>query len=249
MIQLQRSEFGIRVRYHVPQAHAMMIDHGPLPVEIEPGEEALYPLASHHVVAPQRFDDDNRRGGPRRLYHREERFIPKPHCNPDWTNPAHVCICPRARDYGSAKNWPHWPELARALEDEGLHVTAAGAPDSSVECGVPCAWEFQRFTDASIAMLLGARLVIATDAGLAHLAILCGRPLLLLTHHGLIAPGPQVDATGKVLAPAYGPVKLGRYYHAANWKGVPIHSAGSAWTNWRSVVSTAVLILKLNPGA
>ncbi len=234
-----RGEFGLKVRYHVPAVYALGTDHV---VMIEKGEEALYPRASGWISVDRR-EDDERRGWtepeppylpeqyPETIELRkgepEERFLPAPWMEQGVAR-ADVVICPRMRNYASSKNWPHWPWLAQSLETEGLTVFAAGAPDSSADIGCERAWDYVRFLDASIEAMLGARLVVATDAGLAHLAVLCGRPLLIITHGGLVAPGPVVDATGHAMEPAYWPVRLEEYYHAANHLQAPIH-VSNAW--------------------
>ncbi len=234
-----RGEFGLKLRYHVPAVHALGNGHV---VMIEKGEEALYPRAASWVSVDRRKDDERRGWSePVDAYLREhypetievskgepeERFLPAPHMEQDLGS-IDVVICPRMRNYASSKNWPHWPWLAESLEAEGLNVFAAGAPDSSVDIECERAWDHERFLDASIGAMLRARLVVATDAGLAHLALLCGRPLLLITYDGLVAPGPVLDAAGHAMEPAYWPVRLEEYYHAANHLQVPIH-VSNAW--------------------
>jgi hypothetical protein len=201
-------ELGMKIRWHVPQTYALGPGHI---IEIEAGDEALYPLAAEWRIVP-RVHDNARKVRPTRGGKPEKRFRPVPHVAQGIT--ADVVICPRKRAYGSAKNWPHWSMLA-----ELPGAFAAGAPDSSYDVDCPRAWDHARFLDASIEALRGARLCIATDAGLAHLAVLCGTPLLLITHRGLVAPGPQVDEHGRVTTAAYWPVRFEQYYRAANHCG------------------------------
>jgi hypothetical protein len=147
----------------------------------------------------------------------EARFLPAPHV-PQGIR-ARVVICPRERRYGSAKNWPHWH-----MFEDLPGVFAAGAPDSSYDVQCPRAWDYARFLDASVEAMRGARLVVATDAGLAHLAVLCGAPLLIITHRGLVAPGPVLDPSGRAMQSAYWPVRLDEYYLSANHTGSPIET-------------------------
>lgn len=222
MIRAFQGEFGLKIRYHVPRVYAMgEVDC----VEIEKGEEALYPRAKRWKII-ERAADDTRRQRPR-LQGPEKRFVPNPHMH-QHVGRVDVVICPRWRSYGSAKNWPHWKWLGQKLESMGYGVFAGGAPDSSAEVDCRAAWNYPRFLDATIEAMLEADLVVATDAGLAHLAVLCGRPLLLITHHGLVAPGPVVDAEGREMQAQYWPVRMDEYYHAANHRNAPIRTTG-AW--------------------
>jgi len=250
-----RAEFGMKIWWHAPAVHAIP---GDKIVYVEPGEEALYPSASEHRIVERQHNDHrrNRYSRDREFVNQiqqeallefgvdgveylapdtswpRERFVPEPFgpLSIDVTT-YDVVVCPRRRAYGAEKNWPEWFELTRRLSVEGLKVYAAGAPDSSY--GVPCryAWEHDRFLDASIEAMLSAKLVVSTDAGLAHLAVLCGRPLLLITHgRGLVAPGPVVDENGKHLEDQYWPVKLNRY-EEANHIGSEITVVPDAWYN------------------
>jgi hypothetical protein len=151
-----------------------------------------------------------------------------------------VVICPRARSYGSSKNWPHWNAL------ESLPgVFAAGAPDSSANVACPRAWDYGRFLDASIEAMRSARLVVATASGLSVLAILCGVPLLLITYRGLVAPGAQLDRERRVLQRAYGPVSdlMRRFYNPTNHRGVPIYEV-DAWDQPELVVNRVRELLR-----
>jgi hypothetical protein len=212
LIPAFKGEFGLKLRYHVPRVYALGAGHV---IEIEAGEEALYPLAKEWRVVPRGNDD--RRYGPGATHpgKAEQRFVPEPYVRQGVA--ADVVICPRKRNYGAQKNWPHWFHLS-CLPG----VFAAGAPDSSFDVDCPRAWDYARFLDASIEALRSARLCIATDAGLAHLAVLCGTPLLIITYRGLVAPGPIMSFTGRMIKPAYWPVKFDEYYAEANHTGSPI---------------------------
>lgn len=207
-VPVWRGEFGLKIRFHVPQTYALGRGHT---IEIEEGEEALYPLAAEWRVVPRQHDD-RRQLSPVRSGRAELRFVPEPHVPHEVE--ARVVLCPRKRKYGSEKNWPYWDMLQNLPG-----AFAAGAPDSSYRLKCECAWDYERFLDASIAAMRQALLCVSTDAGLAHLAVLCGTPLLLITHRGLVAPGPQRDAKGKVTTPAYWPVRFEEYYVKANHTG------------------------------
>lgn len=225
-VRAWRGEFGLKVYSHVPQVYALC-QREPCVVEIEEGEQALYPAAESWEIV-DRADDDTRYGAPPDLGVEPERFAAEPHVKQVDGSPD-VVICPRKRSYGSEKNWHEWPHLASKLKSYGVSVYAAGAPDSSMD--VPChrAWEYERFLDASIEMIRAADLVVATDAGLAHLAVLCGADLLLVTHRGRVAPGPVITSSGDVASSEYWPVKMHRY-REANHTGSRIETV-DGWTN------------------
>lgn len=231
-IPVFRGELGLKIRYHVPHV-ATLCQREPCVVEIEPGDEALYPFAAEHIVT-ERVEDSQRHGSPPDFRVPETRFRPDPY-EPQHVGPVDVVVCPRKREYGAAKNWDGWPELVERLPG---NVFAAGAPDSSYDVDVPRAWDFDRFLDASIEAMRSARLVIATDAGLAHLAVLCGAPLLLVTYRGLVAPGPVIDSRGRVTHKQYWPVRLDEYYRKAAHTGAPIHTV-DGWEDVGRVVAAA----------
>ena len=236
-----RGELGLKLYWHVPAVHAIA---GPKVVYVERGERALYPSARGHIEVERREDDDRRNH-----YHRDqdfvdqteaaarerfggdaeylrpdqkwprERFVPQPATCADVE--CDVVVCPRRRNYGAEKNWPEWFDFTERLVAEGVSVFAGGVADSSYH--VPCkrAWEYDRPLDATIEAMHAAKVVVATDAGLAHLAVLCGRPLLMITHgRGLVAPGPVIDEQGQHMEDRYWPVKMERYKegnHTGSW--------------------------------
>ena len=248
-----RAEFGMKVWWHAPAVHAIA---GDKIVCIEPGDEALYPSATEFRVVTQQHDDArrNRYSRDREFLDNvqrdviteygienvelifphddwpRERFIPEPrvrqgspHLYPD------IVVCPRRRRYGAEKNWPEWHDLTAGLVADGFTVFAAGAPDSSYEVPCPQAWDYDRFLDASIEAMLNAKLVVTTDAGLAHLAVLCGRPTAVITHGDLlVAPGPVIDETGRQMEDHYWPVKLERYVEG-NHTDAPLFFLDHAW--------------------
>lgn len=237
-----QGELGLKIRYHVPQV-ATLCKREPCRVEIEEGEEALYPFAAEHVIVP-RADDASRRGMPPKLGVPETRFVPEPNVT-HGINPTDIVLCPRARKYGAEKNWNGWVLLAARLWQAGLTTFAAGAPDSSER--VPysrLAWDEERFLDASIEAMRKTRLVIATDAGLAHLAVLCGAPLLIVTYRGLVAPGPVINSAGKIAHEHYWPVRLDEYYRKAAHTGAPIETV-DGWEDVGKVVAAAEVMLRM----
>ncbi len=254
-----RGEFGFICMEHAPQVNAV---EGRKIVCLEAGNEALYPGAAvyHHVA---RRPDGQRRARNESQYMDEIKaevssampecsksgvewivhdgsaprkyFIPRPHTPVD-VGQVDVVICPRRRTYGSDKNWPYWQELNDKLRGDGLKVYAAGAPDSSfdVRTNAGRSWDHGRFLDATIAAMHAAELVIATDAGLAHLAVMCGKPLVMITHgEGLVAPGQ--DDVGN----DYWPVHMDRY-ERENHCGSDIELVHHAFADWRGVADRAI---------
>ena len=239
---------------HAPQVHCAIGQQDNCVVCCEHGLEALYPRASNYYYVDRRIDSERREFLEPTLFEKiqnlfgedemdhefikpdlqapREYFIPEPyHAIEINTNPD-IVICPRKRSYGADKNWGHWQQLSDELCRMDLSVFAAGAPDSSdgtIHCKMR-AWDFPRFLDASIAAMLRAKLVIATDAGLAHLAVMCGVPLLLISYkNDLVAPG--CDDVGN----EYWPIKLDRY-QTANHEHVPIDVLPDSWNDPQKVL-------------
>ena len=242
-IPAYRGEFGLKVRFHVPRVYAAGEGHV---IEIEEGEEALYPLAKEWRVVPRipetatRFRFARPDSLLRKLPAAERRFQPTLHIpQSEGLADVDVVICPRRRAYGASKNWPHWSALYRALNDAGLATFAGGVRDGS-DPDVPClaAWDYERPLDATIQAMRSAKLVIASCSGLAHLAVLCGSPLLLFTYHGRVAPGPVINSSGRKVQNDYWPVRLDHYYHHANHMHAPITTL-DGWDDPDLVAATA----------
>lgn len=95
----------------------------------------------------------------------------------------YVVLAPGAR-YGSAKRWPGFAALARALAEGGGRVVLLGARG---EAG-PDLPRSDRVVDLSgktslreaLAITAGARAVVANDSGLAHAARAYGRPTVVI---------------------------------------------------------------------
>jgi hypothetical protein len=210
-----RGEFGHKVMWHAPRIHA---EKSPKVVCCEIGEEALYPSADEYIFV-ERKEDAKRRELERydikfRIAVQEDirkaragqaisfvhpdrrgptkRFVPAPHIVQDIS--CDIAVCPRKRGFGHAKNWKHWADLTRALTKNGHSVFACGAPDSSTDVPCPKAWEYERFLDATLEAFASADLVVATDAGLMHLAVMCGKPVAVIC-----APGERTNPNGPAI--------------------------------------------------
>jgi len=215
-ISAYRGEFGLKVMHHAPWAYAQGAGHT---VEIEAGDEALYPLAKRWLVvsrAPDATRTARPRVGPQRAY-----FRPVPYLSIGVS--ADVVICPRRRTYGESKNWNHWRTVAERLRAAGLRVFSGGVADAS-DLSVPgdAAWYYERPLDATLEAMQSAQLVVGSCGGLPILAVLAACPLLLFTYRGMVAPGPVINSRGKFVQKDYWPVRLQEYYAKVNHAGSPI---------------------------
>jgi hypothetical protein len=226
---------------HAPQINAVA---GPKIAMIEPDREALYPGALIYYSVPARPDAERRQRLEKEYLEEQERWAKRVFGNnieavwPDLDAPrkyfvpqpltsygvaCDVCVCPRKREYGAQKNWSYWRVLVQLLTDRGLSVFAAGAPCTTEFVQCPMAPAYTRPLDASIEAMLAAKVVVSTDSGLAHLAVMCGRPLVMISHgEGLVADG--FDDVGH----PYWPIKLDRF-EAENHTGSQIKVVHHAW--------------------
>ncbi len=247
-----RAKMGMKDYWHATAVHA---SKGDKIGYIEPGDEALYPSATEHRIVEQQHDDDRRNVYRRDRAYVEQvqqdvteefgienielmfpsplwkrsRFTPSPFTPQDVPIPD-VVVCPRWRRYGEEKNWLEWPGLTARLRGVEITTFAAGAPDSSYDVSPhDRAWSYDRHLDATIEAMSGTKLVVATDAGLAHLAVLCGVPLLMITYGNcLVAPGPITSELGEHIEDHYWRVKIERYKEA-NHTGSEITLLKHSW--------------------
>jgi heptosyltransferase II len=121
------------------------------------GEPAAELLRPHLEVAPQEIDEAKRRFGIEGRY---------------------AVLCPGA-EYGPAKRWPYFKELAERL---GASVVLLGsANDREAGAGVAGKNLVGKTTlDEAIRLIAGAAAVVSNDSGLMHVAAALGRPLVAL---------------------------------------------------------------------
>jgi len=227
----------------------------------EPGNEALYPTADDYYHVYHRHDADRRArtengfmneirkeiiknyskiGKNRIKFIKPNPKAPRKYFIPEPTDflmrdsiDCDVVVCPRKREYGSDKNWEHWQKVTDMLIDKGKKVFAAGAPDSSFDIYTNAgrAWDFSRHLDASIVGILKSSLVLATDNGVAHLAVMCGRPLAMIAYKdGLVSPGK--DDVGN----DYWPIKIERF-NLENYCDSKIEVLNWTWDDAQLVMS------------
>lgn len=92
----------------------------------------------------------------------------------------------------ATKRWPsaHWSALARRLRTQGLAVVATGTADERALLAAPGVVDaFGLELGPTAALLRGARVVVANDSGLMHLATAVGARVVALF-------GPTVDRLG-----------------------------------------------------
>ena len=257
-----RGEFGITVRFHVPAVAALegdvMVCHEPglealypfalsriiVPRKSDPergwtkasdpafmegircGLRAGYPGAE--LVETDGRDEKNVR-----------RFRPKPH-EPQ-LDPARewdVFVAPRKRQGAPnvmARNWDGWPETCQRLRSDGLRIFAGGMRETSYEVEADdAAWHYDRTLDATIEAMYRSKVVLATDAGLAHLAMLCGRPLIIVAAEGgRVAPGLRTDEPDS----KFWGVRMKHYYEEANHAGAPLSMLPDGWHDIPGVIA------------
>ena len=234
-----RGEFGHRVMWHSRQVYTGQ--EARKIACIEAGTEALYPGCEYeHVPSPpdvkrdhllktdkefrQKIQQQMAQKYPGATFVEPDRhaelthFEPAPHIPQTDLSPDLV-VCPRWREHGRDRNWAHWRRLTESLVKHKFLVVAAGNRDCSM--AVPCkrAWEFDRPLDATIEVMRRAPLVVATDSGLAHLAVMLGRPTLIITFRN--RPGPK--ATWRV--------KWHRYRTGHPRAPRLLHSIDNSWGN------------------
>lgn len=237
-----RGEFDHKIMWHVPWVY----QEKARVVCCEEGKECLFPTAEEIIYVPSLADRSrghrtasdgvflqrlrsqlgNTKGplpGLPKNMKTLPRFTPTP--GTEAGIETDILICPRRREVAPMRNWQHWDALVQCLSSH--RVFAAGAPGSSVtELDCDASWNYARYLDATIEAMLSAKLVVATDTGLAHLALLCGRPLLVICHaDGFSGPGSH-------------PVKRWRF-HAENHAGAPLMFQNHAWDSHERVARAA----------
>jgi ADP-heptose:LPS heptosyltransferase len=211
-----RGEFGHLLMWHAPAVNA---HEGDKIVCCEYGQEGLFPgVAGYYFVDPR--PEDKKKTANAHNYDKEvfekikkdrkvkfpdadfieptgeyrnkddkKYLVYQPHVNQGIN--CDIVVCPRKRALAPGRNWEHWIELTKKLQEIGYSVFAAGSPSASYD--VPCkkAWDYDRFCDATIEAILSSKLVVCTDSGLAHLSVQCAKPILMITNKGQPGPGSR----------------------------------------------------------
>jgi heptosyltransferase-2 len=106
-------------------------------------------------------------------------------------------LCPGA-EYGPAKRWPYFKELAGRL---GATVAILGsAKDAAAAAGVPGANLVGKTSlDEAIRLIAGAAAVVSNDSGLMHIAAALGRPQVALFGSSSPEHTPPASPAARVL--------------------------------------------------
>jgi hypothetical protein len=206
-------EFGWMVARHVRWVHQLEVAHKV--VACRRGEEPLYPTADEFFydwpeALPdwQRQEDGHGDDTEVRAMARERyphHLLIRPHYpNPwAWDHAASVkfrpsvraqlpavdvALCPRRRDHGTEKNWPHWTAVASAIRAAGFTVGLVGQEATSYT-ETPSDTRAWNHTDGATAgtidLLNHCRVYLGGDTGVSHLAALADVPTILFAppHH------------------------------------------------------------------
>lgn len=117
----------------------------------------------------------------------EGNFIPKPSelCAAPDIRPD-ILVAPRFRQHGAHRNFAYWDEVIRGLLAAGHDVGLIGAEETSLdkaEWGLPScqkAWTYKDNLGITLHWMQTAKLVLTTDSGMAHLAVLACAPLHII---------------------------------------------------------------------
>jgi heptosyltransferase-2 len=110
---------------------------------------------------------------------------------------AYVALCPGA-EYGPAKRWPYFKELAARL---GTQAVVLGSPgDRESGAGIPGINLVGRTTlDEAIDLIAGASAVVSNDSGLMHVAAASGTPQVALFGSSSPEHTPPLSPKARVL--------------------------------------------------
>ena len=109
----------------------------------------------------------------------------------------YAVLCPGA-EYGPAKRWPYFPELAARLDRP---VVVLGSAKERALCAAAGGRNLAGETtlDEALDVLAGAEVVVSNDSGLMHIAAALGRPQVALFGSSSPRHTPPLSARARVL--------------------------------------------------
>ena len=109
----------------------------------------------------------------------------------------YAALCPGA-EYGPAKRWPYFKELAGTLPME--KVLLGSEKDREASGGIPGRDLAGKTTlDEAIGLIAGAQFVVTNDSGLMHVAAALGRPQVALFGSSSPEHTPPLSSAARVL--------------------------------------------------
>lgn len=111
---------------------------------------------------------------------------------------ATVCLGIRSRQFEPQRNWPYWPEVAKALKKRRVDFAVVGKRPTSFD--VPGqkfhAGDYQD-TDATIEAIQGCKLFVGSNTGTSHLAAAAGAKMIVFPNANSFG-GQFIDNMAKV---------------------------------------------------
>lgn len=116
-------------------------------------------------------------------FSRNHDFVPQPRCPAPMFFPE-VLVAPRWRRHGEHRNFQYWPDVVSRLIHAGVTVGLIGTQESSVPCPQVSdqlrAWSYPQNLGTTLHWMQRCKLVLTTDSGMAHLAVLARAPLKVI---------------------------------------------------------------------
>lgn len=224
IIPPSRMPFGDYIRCIVRRVAAVQAER--VTVCCQPSRRFMFPSMSDFVDAPERMSaaDEAAVLGQAVSLHPQAEVLVIRHSHPEAdvvlnTTPAHVAdvvIGPRFKpaEKFAHRNWAHWPRLCEMIQFSGCSVVAVGSPIMSAPCPCPLISEPELIVQA----MIGARLTVAIDSGISHLAVLARAPLALIWGSPVgVIPGQLYEQ--------------GCHMVMEKQKRAPVYHLGGAWAS------------------
>jgi heptosyltransferase II len=109
----------------------------------------------------------------------------------------YAVLCPGA-EYGPAKRWPYFRELARRLSIEPVLLGSRSDREASAQIGGKNLVG-ETTLDEAIDLIAGAQFVVSNDSGLMHVAAALGRPQVALFGSSSPLHTPPLSPAARVL--------------------------------------------------